>query len=65
MSLAVGETHGNGISDELPTPEGLKVFGDHLKSRPLIAGRFSAAGAESLAHIEALFGGLENFTGKR
>jgi len=26
MSLAVGETHGNGVSDELPTPQGLNVF---------------------------------------
>jgi hypothetical protein len=33
MSLAVGETHGNGVSDELPTPQGLNVVGDELMGR--------------------------------
>ena len=33
MSLAVGETHGNGISDELPTPKGLNVSCAELMGR--------------------------------
>ena len=26
MSLAAGETHGNGVADEFPSPKGLNVF---------------------------------------
>jgi hypothetical protein len=33
MSLAVGETHGNGVSEELPTLQGLNVFGNKLMGR--------------------------------
>jgi hypothetical protein len=51
MSLAVGETHGKGVSEELLTPEGLNVFGDDLMGRtfdPFGVGNSLVAGSLSV-----------------